>query len=108
MNLLNISDSGVIPGSGGPVLGPARPGLIAGIRPESLRLAETGIAARVIHGEYLGADTVLACTVADGQSLLVRLPGRVGLGDGAAVRFAFDPADLHLFDAGTGRRFTSG
>ena len=108
MNLLNVSESGVIPGSDGPVLGPARPGLIAGIRPESLRLAETGIAARVTHGEYLGADTVMACTVADGQSLLVRLPGRVGLGDGAEVRFAFDPADLHLFDAGTGRRLTSG
>jgi sn-glycerol 3-phosphate transport system ATP-binding protein len=50
------------------------------------------------------ADTVLACTRGDRQSLLARLPGRVDLGDGAKVRFAFDPADLHLFDAGTGRR----
>ncbi len=107
MNLLKLSESGVIDGSVGPVLGPARAGLVAGIRPEALRLAATGIAARVTHGEYLGADTVVACTVADGQTLLARLPGRVGLADNAAVKFEFDRADLHLFDAGTGRRVST-
>ena len=107
MNLLKLSAAGMIPNTDGPVLGPARAGLIAGIRPESLRLAERGIAARVTHGEYLGADTVLACTVPDGQTLLARLPGRVGLPDGAAVHFEFDQPELHLFDAGTGRRLST-
>jgi sn-glycerol 3-phosphate transport system ATP-binding protein len=107
MNLLKLTESGVIAGTVGPVLAPARAGLIAGIRPEALRLAETGVAARVTHGEYLGADTIVACTVADGQSLLARLPGRVGLPDGVAVKFEFDRTDLHLFDAGTGRRLTT-
>ena len=36
-------------------------------------------------------------------SLLARLPGRVVLADGAAVRLAVD-APIHLFDAATGRR----
>ena len=40
----------------------------------------------------------------DGQPLLARLPGRADLPDGSAVHFAYDQANLHCFDAGTGRR----
>ncbi len=101
MNLIRLPESGAIAGA---VLGPQGGGRIAGIRPESLRLGEGGISAVVSHAEYLGADTVVACRLADGQSLLARLPGRAGLPDGAAVNFAFDRADLHLFDAASGRR----
>jgi sn-glycerol 3-phosphate transport system ATP-binding protein len=104
MNLLDLGPDGHVPGADGPALGPARAGLTAGIRPESLRVAESGLPARVGHAEYLGADTVVACTVGTGGRLLARLPGRVGLPDGAAVRFAFDPADVHLFDTDSGRR----
>jgi ABC-type sugar transport system ATPase subunit len=56
----------------------------------------------VTHCEYLGADTVLGCTVS-GHRLLVRLPGLVELPRGHTVHLAFDEA-LHLFDASTGRR----
>ncbi len=103
----------LVPGAGGMVVrGTAGPPLalplptqsLAGIRPESLRLAETGIPATVLHAEYLGADTVAACTVGDGIRLLARLPGRAAIADGANVHFASDPADVHLFDAVTGRR----
>ena len=104
MNLIKIADAGVIPGTS---IGPGRAGLIAGIRPEALRLAGHGIPAIVAHAEYLGADTVVACALADGQSLLARLPGRAALPDGTAVSFQFDPADLHLFDAANGRRLTT-
>jgi sn-glycerol 3-phosphate transport system ATP-binding protein len=104
MNLLTLDASGLVPGAGGPALGPARPGLIAGIRPEALRLSGSGIAATVTHAEYLGADTVVACTVGGEGRLLARLPGRAGVADGAAVHFDFDRAELHLFDAATGRR----
>jgi sn-glycerol 3-phosphate transport system ATP-binding protein len=106
MNLfpLDRSQGGmVLRGADGPVLAPADTGsLLGGIRPESIRLSDHGIAARVVHAEYLGADTVLACTAGD-TTLLARLPGRVVLADGAPVRLAFD-APIHLFDAGTGRR----
>ena len=75
-----------------------------GVRPEALRLAQTGLAGHVEHVEFLGADTVLACMVA-GQRVLARLPGHVALAPGAAVHLGFDPADLHLFRA-DGRRLT--
>ncbi len=108
MNLIKLPESGAIAGT---VLGPPGGGRLTGIRPEALRLmetgGETGISAIVSHAEYLGADTVVACHLADGQSLLARLPGRAGLPDGAAVTFAFDHADLHLFDAATGRRLVT-
>ncbi len=78
--------------------------LLAGIRPESLRLASAGIPAQVTHAEYLGADTVLTCVAASGARLLARLPGLVGLPPGAPVHLSADPGDIHFFDAGTGRR----
>jgi sn-glycerol 3-phosphate transport system ATP-binding protein len=105
MNLLPLDESGAVRGTSGPPL--ARFGddaLLAGIRPEALRLADSGIPASVLHAEYLGADTVVGCKVGTEAKLLARLPGRVALPDGAAVHFAFDRADLHLFDAETGHR----
>jgi sn-glycerol 3-phosphate transport system ATP-binding protein len=92
MNLLPLA--AIEPGRDG--------GLLAGIRPESLRLAAHGIPAVVTHSEYLGADTVLACNVG-GQRLVARLPGLVELPAGYAVHLAYDEP-LHLFDATTGRR----
>jgi sn-glycerol 3-phosphate transport system ATP-binding protein len=96
----------VMRGTDGPVLAPPEAGaLLGGIRPESLFLAEHGIAARVLHAEYLGADTVMACAAGDAK-LLARLPGRVALADGAPVRLATEEP-IHLFDAATGRRTES-
>jgi sn-glycerol 3-phosphate transport system ATP-binding protein len=103
MNLLALAPDGSLPGCG-VSLGPPGGAILAGIRPEALRLAETGLAARVVHAEYLGADTVVACAVGESGKLLARLSGRVALPDGAQVHFAFDRADLHLFDAATTRR----
>jgi sn-glycerol 3-phosphate transport system ATP-binding protein len=110
MNLFPLERRGegmVIAGSDGLVLARPAPGvalgpMLGGIRPEDLRLAEGGIAARVADAENLGADTVLACMVG-ATTLLARLPGRVALATGTAVHLAVD-AQLHLFDAATGRR----
>jgi sn-glycerol 3-phosphate transport system ATP-binding protein len=108
MNLLPL-----VPGPGGLVVrgtdGPALAACfdeeaVGGIRPEVLHLAQAGIPATVLHAEYLGADTVVACTVGEGARLLARLPGRVTLPDGARVHFAADPAELHFFSAATGHR----
>jgi sn-glycerol 3-phosphate transport system ATP-binding protein len=73
---------------------------IAGLRPESIRIlpaSAPGLPADVLHAEYLGAETVVACAVA-GTKLLVRLPGRASVQHGARVSLGFDHADLHLFD----------
>jgi len=108
MNLLPLVPGAggmVVRGTDGPALVPTLPTeALAGIRPESLRLSDSGIPATVLHAEYLGADTVVACTTGDGIRLLARLPGRAVITDGALVRFAADAADFHLFDAATGRR----
>jgi ABC-type sugar transport system ATPase subunit len=98
----------VVRGCEGPTLAPALDmPAEAGIRPEALRLAATGLPARVTHAEYLGADTILACEAGDGVRLLARLPGRTTLAPGALVHLAADPADIHLFDAATGRRLAA-
>ncbi|HET6238615.1 MAG TPA: ABC transporter ATP-binding protein [Acetobacteraceae bacterium] len=106
MNLFPLSPNGsglVITGSEGPVLAPyVDAPVLGGIRPENLRLTDTGIAARVLDAEYLGADTVLACAVGEAR-LLARLAGRVMLQPGEMVCLGSDAA-VHLFDAASGAR----
>ncbi len=107
MNLLPLvpgSGGLVVEGSDGPAL--ARAGAVAGLRPEALRLADSGLPALVEHAEYLGADTVLQCRVGR-ATVLARLPGRAVPVPGCTVRLGFDPADLHLFGA-DGRRLPEG
>ena len=91
------------------VAAPGRPGLRLGVRPEHVRLVDSGgIAARVASAEYLGADTVVTCTTsADGklaETLAARLPGRHELAEGTPVRLGWSEADSHLFDAESGLR----
>jgi sn-glycerol 3-phosphate transport system ATP-binding protein len=106
MNLFALErrNSGmVLRGTDGPILAPPADGeLTGGIRPESLRITEHGIAARVRHAEYLGADTVVACMVGE-VPMLARLPGRAALKDGASVCLATDQP-IHVFDTASGRR----
>jgi sn-glycerol 3-phosphate transport system ATP-binding protein len=106
MNLFPLearSDGMVLRGTDGPILARiAIPGAIGGIRPENLRFAERGIQARVKHAEYLGADTVVACSVGE-ATILARVPGHVTLDDGSSVCLATD-GPIHLFDAATGSR----
>jgi sn-glycerol 3-phosphate transport system ATP-binding protein len=77
--------------------------LVTGVRPEDMRLASEGIAARVETIEYLGADSLVAARVA-GQQILVRVPGRAAVRASDEVRLAWDRAHEHHFDAQTGGR----
>ncbi|MBI3706443.1 MAG: ABC transporter ATP-binding protein [Proteobacteria bacterium] len=108
MNLIALADGAagaVVRGSDGPALFDDKgDGLLAGIRPEDIRIAERqGVPARIVTVEYLGADSVAACTIGD-QPIAVRTPGRLNLKPAAAVSLLWSPAALHLFDAATGRR----
>ena len=56
----------------------------------------------MIVAEYLGADTVVACSVGAGR-VLARLPGKVDLAKGAAIHLAYESDAIHLFDAVNGQ-----
>ena len=79
-------------------------GRLIGMRPEDVRLGETGtLAARVITVEYLGADSIVTCA-AGAETIAVRAPGRVELAEGDPVRLAWSPNAVHHFEAASGRR----
>jgi sn-glycerol 3-phosphate transport system ATP-binding protein len=74
-----------------------------GVRPEDVRLAAEGRAAKVESVEYLGADSLVAARH-EGQVVLARVPGRPRLAAGDEVRLAWDKHHEHRFDPQTGGR----
>jgi sn-glycerol 3-phosphate transport system ATP-binding protein len=113
MNLVPLADGphgAVIAGSMGPTLlaGPGA-GLLLGVRPEDIALAERvaadqlAVPAAIAAIEYLGADSTVTCTVG-AAAITIRAPGRVALPVGAAITLAWSPGALHLFEAASGRR----
>ncbi|TVQ32810.1 MAG: ABC transporter ATP-binding protein [Geminicoccaceae bacterium] len=106
MNLLPltaVAGGFVVAGTDGPLLPFAgHDGLRLGIRPEALRLAETGFAVTVEGLDYQGADTVLACRLGE-SVLLARVPGLSAVALGTRLHLAADPPDFAFFDA-DGRR----
>jgi sn-glycerol 3-phosphate transport system ATP-binding protein len=110
MNLLRLADGrdgAVIAGDDTPVAYAAGQGRLLGIRPEDARLGSAGVPARVVDGEYLGADTIVTCLVG-AQPLKLRSPGRVAIAPGAAVHVGWPAEAAHLFDEATGRRCDEG
>ncbi len=75
-----------------------KPGWSIGVRPEHVRLAETGIHTIVTAIDYMGAETVLRLKLSK-SVLMARVPGRVSLGIGEATHVGWNDGDLHLFDA---------
>ncbi|HZR93169.1 MAG TPA: ABC transporter ATP-binding protein [Gaiellaceae bacterium] len=81
---------------------PARPladgaPCFVGVRPEDVRIAETGIPATVYATEPLGGETVV--DLALGERVIKALaPPTLSLRPDAAVRIELDPARVHLFD----------
>jgi sn-glycerol 3-phosphate transport system ATP-binding protein len=78
-----------------------------GVRPEHVRLAQEGHAARVESVEYLGADSIVACRFGT-EIVTARLPGQVSLGRGSEAKLAWDAEAVHLFDATSGLRVERG
>jgi len=108
MNLLELepaAEGAAIAGSHGAARVPrAAPGMVAGLRPEDIRLGERdGYAARVTAKEYLGADTLLRCEVGT-QPVLVRAGRAVPAQVGDALRLSWPDDALHLFDRTSGHR----
>ena len=74
-----------------------------GIRPEHLSLQEGGITAQIEVVEPMGAETETLVKVG-GQNLTMMTHGRSSVGPGERVFLAPQPAQVHLFDAASGRR----
>jgi sn-glycerol 3-phosphate transport system ATP-binding protein len=77
--------------------------LALGLRPETVRIADRGVPARVVASEYLGADTLVETSIG-GASFALRLPGRAALALDEIVHLAWDPAAAHWFDGASERR----
>ncbi|HET7794565.1 MAG TPA: sn-glycerol-3-phosphate ABC transporter ATP-binding protein UgpC [Rhizobacter sp.] len=76
---------------------------VLGVRPECVRLADTGLAGRLTLLEPTGPDTYAFVDTALGP-LVLRTGGRVPHQVGDAVHVTWEARDLHVFDAASERR----
>jgi sn-glycerol 3-phosphate transport system ATP-binding protein len=89
---------------------PANDGLIIGVRPEHIRIVESGgVQGSVVGNEYLGADTLVTCEVpAQGGEapwrIVAKLPGRQEPAQGISMRLGWDAQYEHRFDSTSGAR----
>jgi ABC-type sugar transport system ATPase subunit len=92
------------------VLGSASPlgvevpnGTHVGVRPEHVRLGSEGVAADVILTEQLGSEAIVHLSSGE-ERLVAQVDATAAPQSGARVHLSARQADLHLFDATTGRR----
>lgn len=110
LRLVRHGDALVPAGQTGPALAScgALDHALLGLRPEHVTAVpptSTGaVLASVSAVEYLGADTLVSCTVGQAGELATRVPGHRPFAVGEAIGLRWDAADQHLFDVGTGAR----
>ena len=92
-------------------LGSRAESIAVGIRPEDIELqgadAAVGIPSSIASIEYLGADSVIACTLGN-SSIAVRAKGKLHAAVGDIVRLHWDVASAHGFDTAGGARRPGG
>lgn len=72
---------------------------VLAVRPESLRLSDSGLAATIRETEFLGAVERIYATLPDGTALIHdRMGAPVPRSAGETVHFSLDPADLIELD----------
>jgi putative spermidine/putrescine transport system ATP-binding protein len=105
MKVASVAGSAVVVEGGGLTLHGTATGalqagddVVAGVRPESLRLAAEGFPATVEVVEYQGREVAVEVVTEAGQRLHVRTADRPAPGDKVAL--AVDPAALLVFPAG--------
>ncbi len=81
--------------------------VIIGVRPHAVHLADHGAAARVIANQWLGDQSQIAASFAGGSIVLVE-HDRADVTDGQDIAVTIRPADLHVFDAGSGQALSHG
>ncbi len=73
-------------------------GVIAGFRPEDIRLSDTGVSAKVALIEPTGAETQLVLRTGE-NSIVMTTRDRISLSPGDPVHFSISEGKLHCFDA---------
>jgi multiple sugar transport system ATP-binding protein len=78
--------------------------VIVGARPEHLGVSDDGTIAQDVRAvEWLGHECLIFGSV-EGSPVVVRQAGMAPPAAGGTIRLAVDPANVHLFDAGTSER----
>ena len=72
-------------------------GCYMGIRPEKIRIANSGLPVEVSAVDYMGAETVLRLRHRD-NTLMARIDGRAEAAPGDRLCIAWNRADVQLFD----------
>ena len=76
--------------------------VLFGIRPENIKLASSGIQAKVDVVEHLGSETIIYAEVAGLESnVIVKIPTDYEIVEGKEIFLCFDMEKSHLFDADT-------
>jgi multiple sugar transport system ATP-binding protein len=101
MNLLDARIDGDVLVAG-PFRLPRPPGklpdrVVVGVRPEDVKLADSGAALEVVVAEPLGAETNLVLRTGDVE-LRARAPGFDPRAPGSTIHVSLDGARLHFFD----------
>jgi sn-glycerol 3-phosphate transport system ATP-binding protein len=76
------------------------------VRPESATIDPGGAPATVLSLEYLGADSIVACSVG-AEPFTARAPGKLDLAAGARIGLKWPREAQHFFRADDGRRVES-
>lgn len=84
-----------------------RRNVVIGVRPYAVKRTETGARATVIANQWLGDQSHIAASFADGVIVLVE-HDRAEVAVGEDIDIALHPEDLHLFDPDTGRALSHG
>lgn len=87
-----------------PLVVAGRPGREYGIRPEDLRIGDSGVPALVRRTEVTGADAYVHLRLPGDLPLVARHATASRPADGQQVRVSPGPAAWHVFDAATGVR----
>jgi multiple sugar transport system ATP-binding protein len=85
----------------------SRQDVIIGVRPYAVKRRDHGAPARVLANQWLGDQTHIAASFADGSIVLVE-HDRARLADGEDIAIHLEPDDLHVFDPASGRALSHG
>lgn len=81
--------------------------VVIGVRPYAVKRGTNGAMAKVIANQWLGDQSHIAASFANGTIVLVE-HDRADVNEGEEIAIEIDPSDLHIFDPNTGDALSHG